>query len=156
MHTVWWRARDWGRQGLQVSWASSAVGVNNLLEDGCVLKFQIWGWGEFHVCRSADCCVSFHVRWNIFRLCSWSCLFLVKHRGFMIVVFGAMECWHWRRCSENLDLGLFLENSRKFSLKWTENDRPVGHFPSVRYKKYMEMCLKNAKDHTSQWKMENI
>jgi hypothetical protein len=62
MHTVWWRARDWGRYGLQVSWVSSGVGVSNLLEDGCVLKFQIWGWGELYVCRSADCCVSFHGR----------------------------------------------------------------------------------------------
>jgi hypothetical protein len=51
MHMVWWRARDWDRHGLQVSWASSGVGVNNLLEDGCVLKFQISGWGELYGCR---------------------------------------------------------------------------------------------------------
>jgi hypothetical protein len=44
-------------EGLEVSWASPGVGVNNLFEDGCVLKFQIWGWGELYVCHSADCCV---------------------------------------------------------------------------------------------------
>jgi hypothetical protein len=52
MHKAWWEARDWCRPGLKVSWASPGVGVNNLFEDGCVLKFQIWGWGELYVCRS--------------------------------------------------------------------------------------------------------
>jgi hypothetical protein len=62
MHTVWWRARGWGRHGLQVSWVRAGGGVSNFLEDGCVLKFQILGWGGLCVCRSVDCCVSFHGR----------------------------------------------------------------------------------------------
>jgi hypothetical protein len=100
----------------EAGWAKVGVGVTDLCENSCVLEFQTWGWGAPYVCRSADCCVLFHDKWNISLPCSWSCLFW-RNIGVSWLRFsglesgdhggGVLRIWIW---------GCFLKFAEVFSV----------------------------------------